>query len=59
MKEVEQALERIEYANRTFRSDFAREQAIWEDIAMNINSCEGEEQKFWLKVMDLYKKKQI
>jgi hypothetical protein len=56
MKELAQKeLERIEYKNRTWKSKFAREHEIWEEIAMNI--CGGKNLRFWNLVMNLYKEK--
>ena len=49
--------EKIEFNKRTWKSKFMREIAIWEEIAMQINSSTGKEQKFWCDVMDLYKEK--
>ena len=36
-------------------SNFATWMDIWEDIAIQINSTKGKEQKYWGKVMDLFK----
>jgi len=52
-----EALERIERKNRSWRSKFAREHSIWEEIAVQINSYTGEKQKYWERVMDLYRAK--
>lgn len=52
-----EALEKIEYKKRTWKSKFFREMEIWEEIAMNINGYKGKEQKYWIAVMDLYDKK--
>jgi len=59
METAKRMLKRIEYLNSTWRSKFIRELAIWEFIAMNINSYpkDSENQKFWCLVMDLYHKK--
>ncbi len=57
IEEAKKALAEIEYKNRTWKSDFARVQEIWENIAIEINSCKGKKQKFWGLVMDLYKQK--
>lgn len=52
-------LEEIEYRNYTWKSKFIRELAIWEFIAMNINSYpkDSENQKFWCLVMELFHEK--
>ena len=57
IEEAKKALAEIEFNNRTWKSDFARVQEIWENIAEEINSCTGKKQKFWGLVMDLYKEK--
>jgi hypothetical protein len=36
-------------------SNFATWMDIWEDIVIKINSTKGKEQKYWGKVMDLFK----
>jgi len=57
-KQLEKLLE-IETAENknSWKSKFAIEMDIWEEIAFSINSCEGKEQLFWEGVMDLYNKK--
>ena len=57
-KEVEAALDIIEHKNRSWKSDFMRNNSIWGDIAIEINSSKGKKNKFWCKVMDLHQKKQ-
>jgi len=57
MEQEKKELERIEYQKRTWNSEFIREQAIWDEIAMQINSYTGKKQEYWCRVMDLYKKK--
>ncbi len=57
MEEEKKELERIEYKKRTWKSKFAREMEIWEEIAMQINSYTGKKRKYWCRVMDLYKEK--
>lgn len=57
MSEEKKELERIEYQKRTWRSKFAREMEIWEEIAMQINSYTGKKQKYWCRVMALYQEK--
>jgi len=56
---IKETLKRIEHENRTWKNKFMRDQAIWEDIAMQINSTKGKERLQWCKVMDLYKQKQL
>jgi len=51
------ALEKIEKKYSYMRSQIFKEMIIWENIAMEINSSEGEELKFWYKVMDEYYQK--
>ena len=56
MRELAQKeLERIEYSNRTWKSECYRNYEVWEEIARNI--CEGKNLRFWNLVMDLYKEK--
>jgi hypothetical protein len=57
MEQERKELEKIEYSKRTWNSKFMREMDIWEEIAMQINSTKGKEQKFWCRVMDLYNEK--
>ena len=57
MEQEQKELEKIEHQKRTWKSKFSREQAIWDEIAMQINSCTGRKQEYWGRVMDLYKEK--
>ena len=57
IEKAKKELQEIEYENRTWESKFMREQSIWDEIAMQINSYTGEKQKYWELVMDLYKAK--
>tara|TARA_R110000772_G_scaffold268551_1_gene396064 strand:+ start:3024 stop:3200 length:177 start_codon:yes stop_codon:yes gene_type:complete len=57
MEEERKELESIEHQKRTYKSKFMREQAIWDEIAMNINGYKGKKQKYWCRVMELYNKK--
>ena len=57
LEQAKNELEKIEYQNRTWDSKFMREQSIWDEIAMQINSSTGEKKKHWSLVMDLYKEK--
>lgn len=57
MQDPQKELEKIEFSYRTYKSKIYRELEIWEDIAMEINSNTGENQKFWCLVMELYHKK--
>tara|TARA_R110000823_G_scaffold20409_2_gene62505 strand:- start:207 stop:386 length:180 start_codon:yes stop_codon:yes gene_type:complete len=57
MEEERKELEIIENQETTWRSDFARKIAIFEAIAMQINSYKGKKQRYWCRVMDLYKEK--
>ena len=59
MKDATKELEKIEYKNRTWRSDIMRNNSIWEAIAVEINSHKGKEQKFWIEVMDLHNSKKF
>jgi hypothetical protein len=54
---AQKELEKLEYQNRTWNSKFFKELQIWEEIAININSHTGQNQKFWVLVMELYHKK--
>jgi hypothetical protein len=54
---AQEELESIEYQKRTWKSKVFREMEIWEEIAMQLNSTEGEEHKHWSLVMDLYHEK--
>lgn len=56
-EEAQKELEKIEEDNKVFKSDFSRSIAIFEDIAMQLNSTKGKEYKLWGLVMDLYNKK--
>ena len=56
MKKEWEELERIEYKKRTWNSKFIREQEIWSEISMQINSSKGKEQKYWGRVMSLFNK---
>jgi hypothetical protein len=57
LEDAQKELEKIEYQKRSWNSKFIREQAIWDEIAMQINSYTGKKQKFWCLVMELYHKK--
>ena len=57
MESEKKELERIEHKNRTWRNQFMKEQSIFDEISMQINSCTGKEQKYWCRVMDLFKQK--
>lgn len=57
MTQEQKELKKIEHTKRTWRSKFMREQAIWDEIAMQINSSTGKKKEDWCRVMDLYKKK--
>ena len=52
-------LEKLEYKNRTWNSEWMRQQSIWDEIALYINSYyqDSEEVKFWCLVMELFKEK--
>jgi hypothetical protein len=52
-----QTLEKIEKRFNWLRSEIWRKMEIWEYIAMQINSTEGEEKQFWCQVMDEYNDK--
>lgn len=52
-----QTLEKIEKRFNWLRKPIWREMEIWEYIAMQINSTEGEEKQFWCQVMDQYRDK--
>jgi hypothetical protein len=54
---AQEELESIEYQKRTWKSKVFREMEIWQEIAMQLNSTEGEEHKHWILVMDLYNEK--
>ncbi len=57
MEDEKKELARIEYQKRTWNSKFMREKAIWDEIAMQINSYTGKDQDYWCRVMDLYHEK--
>jgi hypothetical protein len=57
IEKAKKELQEIEYQNRTWESKFMKQQSIWDEIAMQINSYTGEEQKYWGLVMDLYHQK--
>ena len=50
-------LKRIENKYKTIKSDFIRNQSIWDEIASNINSYKGEKQKYWIDIMNIHLKK--
>tara|TARA_R110000744_G_scaffold1518_1_gene5403 strand:+ start:246 stop:422 length:177 start_codon:yes stop_codon:yes gene_type:complete len=50
-------LEKIEFKNRMWKSQFSREFNILMEIITNINSTTGKEKKQWEKVIDLYNSK--
>ena len=52
-----QTLEKIEKRFNWLRKPIWREMEIWEYIAMQINSTEGEEKQFWCQVLDQYRDK--
>ena len=56
-EEAKKELEKIEYKNRTWQSEFSKQMSIWEEIAERINSCKGKEKKYWGLVMSLYNQK--
>jgi hypothetical protein len=56
---AKQELKTIEHKNRTWRNKFMREQSIWNEIAMQINSTKDKENKHWCLVMDLYRDKYL
>lgn len=57
MEQEQKELEKIEHQKRTWNSKFMREQAIWDEIAIQINSYTGRKYEYWCRVMDLYKEK--
>ena len=57
IEKAKKELQEIEYQNRTWESKFIKERSIWDDIAIQICSHTGEEQKHWCLVMDLYHQK--
>jgi len=59
IEDAKRKLQEIEYSKRTWKSEFIREQEIWDEIAMNLCSYKDEdtEHKFWIMVMDLYHQK--
>ena len=57
MSKEQEALSKIEFKKRTWKSDFMREYEIMMVIMVNINSYQGKKQQFWCDVMDLYNAK--
>lgn len=58
LNKAKKQLKIIENNKKSWKSEFAREQDIWETIAEELNSCQTEEdEQFWGLVMDLYHKK--
>jgi hypothetical protein len=57
MIEERKELEKIENKFKTYRNEFGRDMRMWEAIAMQINSHTGNKQKFWNRVMDMFKEK--
>jgi hypothetical protein len=52
-----QTLEKIEKQFNWLRWEMWRKMEIWEYIAMQINSTEGNENEYWCQVMDQYRDK--
>lgn len=50
-------LQEIEHKMRTWRNPYFRKMEIYMEIAININSYKGKEQRFWMEVADLYDEK--
>ncbi len=58
MNKAKKKLESIENSRKSWKSEFARNIAIWEDIAEELNSAQTEgDEYFWGLVMDLYHEK--
>jgi len=62
LEKAKKELERLEYKNRTWNSEWMRQQSISDEIAMNINGAvitkeDKEEVKLWCLVMDLFNEK--
>jgi hypothetical protein len=52
---AKKTLKEIEFECRTWETEFVRNHAVWEQIAMELNSnLTRQEKKFWSLVMDLY-----
>lgn len=54
---AKKALQEIEHKMRTWKDPYNRKMEIFLEIAMQINSFKGKEQKFWQNVMDEYNTK--
>jgi len=62
LEEAKKELEKLEHQNRTWNSEWMRQQSIWDEIAMNCNSyalvkCDLEKVKLWVLVMELFREK--
>lgn len=62
LEKAKEELKKLEYKNRTWHSEWMRQQSIWDEIAMNINGAAIDKEdkievELWSLVMDLFKKK--
>lgn len=59
MEIAKRKLEEIEYRNYTWKSKVIRDLAIWQEIAMHVNSypSDSDKGKLWCLVMELYREK--
>ena len=57
MTDEQKALQEIESQSESWKSKWMKEQWIFDEIAMEINSHTGKDREFWGRVMDLYKNK--
>lgn len=56
-EKAKKELQIIEHQNRTWLDKFKRNQSIWYDIVVQINSHKGKKQGYWIMVMELYHEK--
>ena len=55
--EAKLELERIEFKNKSWKSQFSKEMNMMMEIIGQINSTKGKEKKQWGEVMDLFRAK--
>ena len=55
--EAKLELERIEFKNKSWKSQFSKEMNMMMEIIGQINSTKGKEKKHWEEVIDLFRAK--
>ena len=57
IEDAKKTLEKLEYKNRTWKSEFYKERSIFDEILMYCCSSDKETVIYWTLVMDLFKEK--